>query len=357
MKNIKKIFAIVMVFAMAMAAVACSAPEPANTEAPANATSASDDQAARLADGVNRVGFAFSNTMTSAIQATATAFQAKCEELGFDDVIVLGAEDKVETQISQIRDLITANCDVICIYSADPDAIVSAVEACNDAGIPVITVDRVVNGGDIFYYIGSDSFNDGRDVANYFAASSGAAAEAGETVKLLHIIGDLSSSAQADRAVGFRAGVEGWGHMEIVAEPATDANPDKIYDAVIDAFSTNPDIGGIFVPYDDCLQSVVAALKDLGKLYPIGTEGHVMLGSVDGCTEQLGWLVNEGYNDITMSLQFALQGEKAAEVAWDYIVNGNDSYAGNSYKTSSFLCTKYNVEYLSAQDGWLWGAK
>ncbi len=46
-----------------------------------------------------------------------------------------------------MEDLVQQEVDVIIVNPTDSDAIVSAVEAANDANIPVIAIDRSSNGG------------------------------------------------------------------------------------------------------------------------------------------------------------------------------------------------------------------
>ena len=340
----RKMYSLVLGIVLAFSMTACSS---GGGQADAGAQTG-DLNAGRLADGVNRIGFAMAEITGQAVQREAKAFEDKAKELGFEDVIVLSAENSVETQISQVRDLITRDCDVICIYSADADGVVPAVQACNEAGIPVIAVDRGINGGDIFCTIASNNISDGRDVANYFGLMT--AKEAEGSVKALHIIGNLSSTAQKERAEGFRIGCEFWGQIKIVDEVATDADADKIYNAVVDAFKTNPDIKAIFVPYDQLLSPVVSALKEIGKYYPAGDPNHVMLGAVDGATEQLQWL-SQGINDISVSLDFVGFGEGAAQVAFDYV---SGKQTNDTFLTKSIVCTAGNVDYL-AKRGMLWG--
>lgn len=342
MVNWRKLFALVLACCMVFAMAACSA---AGSEDGSAANAAFEK---RLNDGVNRIGFAMADITGQAVQREADAFRAKAESLGFTDIMILSAENSVETQISQIRDMITAECDVICIYSADADGVVPAVQACNEAGIPVIAVDRGINGGEILCTIASNNISDGRDVANYFGLMTAGAAE--DSVKVLHIIGNLSSTAQKERADGFRLGCESWGQLEIVDEVATEADADKIYNAVVDAFKTNPDIRGIFVPYDQLLSSVVSALKEIDMFYPAGDERHVMLGAVDGATEQLEWL-SDGINDISISLDFEGFGAEAVQAAYDYM---QGSKVNDAIQTTSIPVVAGNVDYL-ADKGLLWG--
>lgn len=336
----KKLIALLLVCLMVLGVAACSPTAGGNV--------VNNPAEVRRNDGVNRICFALADISGQAVQTESSAFEATAKKLGFDEVIMLSAENSVETQISQIRDMITSECDVIVIYSVDADGIVPAVQSSNEAGIPVIAVDRGINGGEVLSTIASNNISDGRDVANYFGTLT--AGEPEKSVKALHIIGNLSSTAQKERADGFRNGVDSWGQLTIVSEVATEADADKIYNAVVDAFKTNPDIKAIFVPYDALLSPVVSALKEIGKYYLTSDERHVMLGSVDGATEQLEWL-SQDINDISISLGFEDFGSKAAEVAWAWLQGNN---VPETVQTVSIPCIKGNVEYL-AKNGYLWG--
>ena len=343
-KELKKVIGLLLVIILTLSVVGCTS----TISSDGDSTRQSESVERRKNDGVKRIGFAMAEITGQAVQQEASSFEETAKELGFTDRIILSAENSVETQISQIKDMITADCDVICIYSADADGVVPAVLECNAEGIPVIAVDRGINGGEILTTIASNNISDGRDAANYFGMKTSTEAE--DSVKVLHIIGNLSSTAQKERAEGFRIGCEQWGQLTIVDEVATDANADKNYNAVVDAFKVNPDIKAIFVPYDQLLSPVVSALKEIGKFYQQGDPNHVMLGSVDGATDQLEWL-SQGINDISISLDFSGFGGEAVKAADSFIKGEN---VQESISTKSIICTADNINYL-AKKGVLWG--
>lgn len=48
-----------------------------------------------------------------------------------------------------------------------------------------------------------------------------------------------------------------------------ESNIEKVYNAVLDGFKTNPDIKAIFVVGDNQVAPVVSALKEMDRLYPV----------------------------------------------------------------------------------------
>ncbi|NWM35076.1 substrate-binding domain-containing protein, partial [Escherichia coli] len=65
---------------------------------------------------------------------------------GGDTLVFLDANGDVSKQNNDIQDLITQGVNALIINPVNPDAVVPSLEAAVAAGIPVITVDRSVNG-------------------------------------------------------------------------------------------------------------------------------------------------------------------------------------------------------------------
>ena len=74
--------------------------------------------------------------------------EAKAKELGVE-IIVLDSQDDPAKEISNMEDLITKGVDLILVNPTDSEAVVNSVRAANDAKIPVITLDRASNGGEV----------------------------------------------------------------------------------------------------------------------------------------------------------------------------------------------------------------
>jgi ABC-type sugar transport system substrate-binding protein len=80
-------------------------------------------------------------------------------------VVFLDAHGDAATQLGQVEDLVNSHVDGIIISPTDSVSLVPAVEAANQAGIPVVTVDNSIYGGKIA----------GTFIANNYAAGRGAA--------------------------------------------------------------------------------------------------------------------------------------------------------------------------------------
>ena len=82
------------------------------------------------------------------------------KQLGVDFVCV-SADDDVTKQNNDINDMISSGIDALILNPINAEGVAPAIEACQKADIPVITVDRNVNDGNTAY-VGRDNEEMGR---------------------------------------------------------------------------------------------------------------------------------------------------------------------------------------------------
>ena len=88
------------------------------------------------------------------------------------EIITADAEDVAAQQMSIVEDFIARRVDGVLMSPIGADSLVPAVEALNDAHIPVATVDRKVSGGQVLVHVGADNVEGGRVAARYIARTS-----------------------------------------------------------------------------------------------------------------------------------------------------------------------------------------
>ncbi len=80
------------------------------------------------------------------------------KKLGVEVVIMNAKEDPV-LQIQQIQELIARQVDIACVVPMKKEPLVAGVKALNEAGIPVIIVNReIADGCDYLCYTGTDTY-------------------------------------------------------------------------------------------------------------------------------------------------------------------------------------------------------
>ena len=100
------------------------------------------------------VGLAISTLNNPFFVDLEAGAKAKAQELGVS-LVTLDSQDDSATEMSNVEDLINQGVDIIMINPTDSDAVKSAVEAANNANIPVITLDRGANGGEVVFSLSS----------------------------------------------------------------------------------------------------------------------------------------------------------------------------------------------------------
>jgi ribose transport system substrate-binding protein len=178
------------------------------------------------------------------------------------ELLVADAQNDSAKQVNDIEDLIQKGADVLIINPADSDAVTAAVQSANDANIPVITVDRSANGGDVVSHIASDNVAGGKMAGDFILEKLG---KKGKVVELEGIPG---SSAARERGEGFHKAVDAVKDIKVVAKQAADFDRAKGLSVMENILQGNKDIQAVFAHNDEmalgALQAIEAAgLKDV----------------------------------------------------------------------------------------------
>jgi D-xylose transport system substrate-binding protein len=103
-----------------------------------------------------QIGMCFDSFVIERWQRDRDIFVSVAKELGAE-VNVQNAGGDVEQQKDQIDYFIKKKMDVIVIISTDVDALAKSVEKAHEAGIKVISYDRLIQGTDVDLYITFDN--------------------------------------------------------------------------------------------------------------------------------------------------------------------------------------------------------
>jgi len=229
------------------------------------------------------------------------------------NLITLDARNSVETQMAIIEDLITQKVDGIVFVPVDSAALSTSVQLANQAGIPVVTMDRSTKGGEVVALIESDNVKIGAKGAELMAAVAEKYGVPLSDLKVLELLGDLATSAGQERHQGFSTKAKELG-LNVVAELPTYWSAEKANAAILDAFQAHPDINAIYIASGCALfAGVDSAMESLGKWKPAGQEGHIIFISTDGCPAPLQ-AIREGKVDADSAQQLITMGQTAIEV-------------------------------------------
>lgn len=226
--------------------------------------------------------------------------QEKADELGVN-LNVQDASDDPSTQSNQLNNAATTGASVVIVNPTDSDAVVPAVEALNNADIPVIAVDRSSNGGDIASFVASDNVAGGRQAADALAEAIG---EEGDILVLQGVSG---SSSSRDRGQGFAEGIAEYPGINVVAQQTANFDRGEGLDVATNLLQAHPDVKAIFAENDEMALGAIEALGNRA-----GSEVTVV--GFDGTDEGLA-AVEDGTMTATIAQQPAELGARAVEEA------------------------------------------
>lgn len=112
------------------------------------------------------IGLSLDTLKEARWQADRDMFVKRAQELGAE-VLVLAANSDDTVQISDVEKLITRKVDVLVVVPHDGRAMAKAVRMAHDAGIPVISYDRIIRDSDLDLYVSFDNVRVGELQARY----------------------------------------------------------------------------------------------------------------------------------------------------------------------------------------------
>jgi ribose transport system substrate-binding protein len=206
------------------------------------------------------IGFSISTLNNPFFVNLKEGAEQAAEEAGAK-LIVADAQDDSAKQLNDVEDLIQKKVDILLINPTDSHAVSSAVESANQAGIPVITVDRESEGGETVAHIASDNVSGGKMAGEYILEQLGGK---GNIVELEGIPG---TSAARDRGKGFHEAVDGKSGVKVVASQPADFNRAKGLNVMENILQSHKDIQAVFAHNDEmalgALEAIQAAKKDI----------------------------------------------------------------------------------------------
>jgi len=216
------------------------------------------EQSTGNTDGKVTIGLAVSTLNNPFFVSLKEGAEKAAKEAGVE-LLVVDAQDDTAKQISGVEDLIQKKVSVLMINPTDSAAIVTAVEAANKANIPVITVDRAAEGGQVVSHIASDNAAGGKMAGEFILEKLGGK---GNIVELQGIAG---TSAARDRGQGFHDAVDNKEGIKVVASQPADFDRAKGLSVMENILQGNKDIQAVFAHNDEMALGALQAVEAQGR--------------------------------------------------------------------------------------------
>lgn len=290
---VKKVYLFVVSLSIVALLAACGAPAAQPTE-PASSGSGNDEQ---ITIGVTML---FDDLWLTTLRDAMTEYAAT--QPGVELVMVDSKED-VATQLAQVENFVAQGVDAIVVIPANTDAADPMTKAAQDAGIPLVYVNRLPsNLPEGVAYVGSDSIQAGIMQAEWLAEQLG-----GEG-NVVIMNGNLAQEAAQKRTEGEKQVFAEHPGITIIREDTGNWSRDQGLALMENWLASGDQIDAVASNNDEMAIGAIQAIEAAGKL------GEILVGGVDASPDALQEM-DKGRLNVTVFQNAKGQGEGGIRAA------------------------------------------
>ena len=283
----KLVLSFVLLAALVFNLTACQS-QPAATEEPA----------AEEAAGAAKIGLVVSTLNNPFFVSLKEGAEQKAKDMGME-LVVLDSQNDPAQELANVEDLLTQGVSLILINPTDSDAVGNAIIAANNKNVPVVTLDRGANQGEVVSHIASDN------VAGGVMAGEHIVSLLGGKGKVVELEGIAGTSAARDRGQGFNDAIAGT-KIEVVAKQVADFDRTQGLSVMENILQAQPEIDAVFAHNDEMALGAQKAIEASGR--------EIIIVGFDATDDAVA-AVKEGKMSATVAQQPSLIGELGVETA------------------------------------------
>jgi inositol transport system substrate-binding protein len=288
---VKKINMLVVSIIVLTLIASCGAPAAPATEAPA----AGGDENITIG-----VSILFDDLWLTTLRDAMTDYAAT--QPGVELVMVDSKED-VATQLAQVENFVAQQVDAIVLIPANTDAADPMTKAAQDAGIPLVYVNRIPsNLPEGVAYVGSDSIQAGIMQAEWLAEQLGGKGN------VVIMNGNLAQEAAQKRTEGEKQVFAEYPDITIIREDTGNWSRDQGLALMENWLASGDQIDAVASNNDEMAIGALQAIEAAGKL------GDILVGGVDASPDALQEM-DKGRLNVTVFQNAKGQGEGGIKVA------------------------------------------
>ncbi len=254
------------------------------------------------------------------------------------EVIFADAAQDNSKQIADIENFVQMGVDLIITSPNEATPLTNAVSAAYDAGIPVILLDRKIDGDKYTQFIGADNVDMGRIAGEYIADTL-----LPDGGKVCEIKGLEGTSGGIDRDNGFREGIKKNDKIEIVSVNNADWLREKAITVAEEMLQTNDEIDLFLALNDPMAEGAYIAAKNAGR------EKDILFVGFDGLPTPDGGIRSVMDGRLSMTQVYPTGGAEAIESAYQLLVEGKE--LDKTLTLTSEIVTPDNAEELLEKFG------
>lgn len=219
------------------------------------------------------------------------------------ELIMVDSKEDVATQLGQVENFVAQKVDVIVLIAANTDAADPMTKAAQDAGIPLVYVNRIPsNLPEGISYVGSDSIEAGIMQAEWLAEKLGGKGN------VVIMNGNLAQEAAQKRTEGEKQVFAKYPDIHIIKEDTANWSRADGLALMENWLSTGDQIDAVASNNDEMAIGALQAIEAAGKL------GEILVGGVDASPDALQEM-DKGRLNVTVFQNAKGQGEGGIKVA------------------------------------------
>ncbi|HZZ49434.1 MAG TPA: substrate-binding domain-containing protein [Pseudonocardia sp.] len=237
-------------------------------------------------------------------------------------------------QVEQVDTFLTQQIDLLIISPNEATPLTAPVKRAFDQGIPVLVLDRKVDGDAYTSFIGADNVDIGRQAGQYFARTLLPAGGKIGTLK-----GLAGSTPAKERYDGFMQGIGGTG-VQVVASGDGDWLRDKGQQQADALLKANPDLQAIYSENDPMAEGARIAAQNAGK-------PDLPITGIDGLPIESGGIKAVSAGRLSATFIYPTGGQQAIDAAKKLLLDCQQVPKTQTLPTR--LVTKDNAEHVYSE--------
>ncbi|WP_405056419.1 substrate-binding domain-containing protein [Kribbella sp. NBC_01505] len=222
--------------------------------------SAGSSKSCKGADGKYVIGMSQANVAEPYRQRMDDDIKAAAKDVPQFDVKFADAAQDNAKQVADVENYITQQIDLLIISPNEATPLTAVVKKAFDKGIPVLVLDRKVDGDAYTGFIGGDNVQIGTEAGKYVAEKL--LPNGGNVVELKGLAG---ATPQTERHDGFAAGIKANAKIKVIASGSGDWLREKGQAQMDALLKANPKIDVVYAHNDPMAEGAYLAAKSVGR--------------------------------------------------------------------------------------------
>ncbi|HZX07234.1 substrate-binding domain-containing protein [Kribbella sp.] len=262
------------------------------------------------ADGKYTIGMSQANVAEPYRQRMDDDIKNAAKDVPQFDVKFADAAQDNAKQVADVENYITQQIDLLIISPNEAKPLTAVVKKAYDKGIPVIVLDRKVEGDAYTGFIGGDNVQIGREAGKYIAEKL--LPNGGNVVELKGLAG---ATPQAERHEGFVEGIKGNPKVKVIASASGDWLREKGQSQMDALLKANPKIDVVFSHNDPMAEGAYLAAKAVGR------EKEMKFTGIDALPIPSGGIKAVEQGRLSATFTYPTNGKEAIAAAKKILIN------------------------------------